>query len=70
MEPFLERIAPGCYVRVGIGDRDGKPIYRVAEVTAVKDGYESPITETPPYLHPTPNLPPPYPHHDPTMTQP
>ena len=38
-EPFFERAVVGCFVRVGIGQSDQKPIYRVAEVIGVKDGF-------------------------------
>eukprot|EP00967_Tisochrysis_lutea_P006933 scaffold8288_cov30-Tisochrysis_lutea.AAC.3 len=32
LEPFFDRVVPGCYVRIGIGDQGGRPLYRVAEV--------------------------------------
>ena len=38
-EPFFERVLPGCFVRIGIGNKDGRPIYRVAEIVQVKDNY-------------------------------
>ena len=38
-EPFFETVLPGCFVRVGIGQHDQCPIYRVAEVTGVKEGF-------------------------------
>ncbi|XP_012277263.1 RNA polymerase-associated protein Rtf1 [Orussus abietinus] len=33
--PFFERIVQGCFVRIGIGNNNGKPVYRVAEVSGV-----------------------------------
>ncbi|CAH1966360.1 unnamed protein product [Acanthoscelides obtectus] len=33
--PFFDRIAMGCYVKVGIGQHDNVPVYRVAEVIGV-----------------------------------
>ena len=38
-EPFFETVLPGCFVRVGIGQHEQCPIYRVAEVTGVKEGF-------------------------------
>jgi len=38
-EPFFERVLPGCFVRIGIGNKDGLPIYRVAEIVQVKDNF-------------------------------
>jgi RNA polymerase-associated protein RTF1 len=39
-EPFFETCLPGCFVRVGIGkSQEGQPMYRVAEVVGVKDGF-------------------------------
>ena len=40
-EPFFEAAAVGCFVRIGIGATgpDQLPQYRVAEITAVKDGF-------------------------------
>jgi len=32
LEPFFDRVVPGCYVRIGIGQQNGRPTYRVAEV--------------------------------------
>lgn len=32
-------MVPGCFVRIGIGDQQGRPIYRVAEIVGVKDGF-------------------------------
>ncbi|CAG9818472.1 unnamed protein product [Phaedon cochleariae] len=33
--PFFDRIAKGCYVKVGIGQHNNMPVYRVAEVVGV-----------------------------------
>ncbi|CAH1105776.1 unnamed protein product [Psylliodes chrysocephalus] len=33
--PFFDRIAKGCFVRVGIGQHNNAPVYRVAEVIGV-----------------------------------
>lgn len=33
--PFFLRVVTGCFVRMGIGNHDGRPIYRVAEVIDV-----------------------------------
>lgn len=33
--PFFERIAQGCFVRIGIGNNNGRPVYRVAEISGV-----------------------------------
>ncbi|PSN44686.1 hypothetical protein C0J52_15640 [Blattella germanica] len=33
--PFFERVVRGCYVRIGIGNNNGKPVYRVCEVSGV-----------------------------------
>ncbi|XP_014206149.1 RNA polymerase-associated protein RTF1 homolog [Copidosoma floridanum] len=33
--PFFERVAQGCYVRIGIGNNNGRPVYRVAEIVGV-----------------------------------
>ncbi|CAG9864528.1 unnamed protein product [Phyllotreta striolata] len=33
--PFFERIAVGCFVRVGIGQHNNAPVYRAAEVIGV-----------------------------------
>ncbi|KAF5288052.1 hypothetical protein FQR65_LT12102 [Abscondita terminalis] len=33
--PFFERIARGCFIKVGIGQNNSQPVYRVAEVTGV-----------------------------------
>ncbi|GFG29822.1 hypothetical protein Cfor_00245 [Coptotermes formosanus] len=30
--PFFDRVVKGCFVRVGIGSHNGKPVYRVCEV--------------------------------------
>ena len=27
--PFFEDVIKGCFVRVGIGNHDGRPVYRV-----------------------------------------
>ncbi|CAG9771100.1 unnamed protein product [Ceutorhynchus assimilis] len=33
--PFFDRIAKGCYIRIGIGQHNGSAVYRAAEVIAV-----------------------------------
>ncbi|XP_065567291.1 RNA polymerase-associated protein RTF1 homolog [Artemia franciscana] len=33
--PFLEKVACGCFVRIGIGQNSGKSVYRVAEIVGV-----------------------------------
>lgn len=33
--PFFSKTAVGCFVRIGIGNSNGKPVYRVAEITGV-----------------------------------
>ncbi|XP_057323155.1 RNA polymerase-associated protein Rtf1 [Microplitis mediator] len=33
--PFFDRVVRGCFVRIGIGNNNGKPVYRVAEVSGV-----------------------------------
>lgn len=33
--PFFAKTAVGCFVRIGIGSHNGKPVYRVAQVTDV-----------------------------------
>ena len=35
--PFFNRVAIGCFVRIGIGNNNGsgKPVYRVAEISGV-----------------------------------
>ncbi|XP_064623065.1 RNA polymerase-associated protein RTF1 homolog isoform X2 [Lineus longissimus] len=33
--PFFGRTVSGCYVRIGIGNHEGRPIYRVAEIVGV-----------------------------------
>ncbi|GLG94680.1 RNA polymerase-associated protein Rtf1 [Gryllus bimaculatus] len=33
--PFFERVVTGCFVRIGIGNNNGKPVYRVCEVAGV-----------------------------------
>ena len=38
-EPFFESVVPGCFVRIGIGTHEGRPMYRVAEIVGVKDGF-------------------------------
>eukprot|EP00116_Pleurobrachia_bachei_P001986 sb/3462248/ len=35
--PFFKNICCGCYIRIGIGDKMGKKIYRVAEIFDVVD---------------------------------
>ncbi|EOD40106.1 hypothetical protein EMIHUDRAFT_222940 [Emiliania huxleyi CCMP1516] len=41
LEPFFERVLPGCLVRIGIGQQSsGRPVYKVAEVLGVKDGFK------------------------------
>lgn len=29
--PFFGKIIAGCFVRVGIGNHDGRPVYRVKD---------------------------------------
>lgn len=36
-EPYFSEVAKGCFVRVGIGQHEGKPVYRVAEIIAVNE---------------------------------
>ena len=31
--PFFEDVIKGCFVRVGIGNHEGRPVYRVTMVT-------------------------------------
>ncbi|XP_014253424.1 RNA polymerase-associated protein RTF1 homolog [Cimex lectularius] len=33
--PFFQKVVHGCFVRIGIGNHNGKPVYRVAEVSDV-----------------------------------
>ena len=33
--PFFDRLVVGCYVRVGIGNHNGRSVYRVAEIMGV-----------------------------------
>lgn len=33
--PFFDRIAKGCFVKIGIGQHNNMPVYRVAEVIGV-----------------------------------
>ncbi|CAH2217224.1 jg22441, partial [Pararge aegeria aegeria] len=33
--PFFSRVVQGCYVRIGIGNNNGNPVYRVAEIIDV-----------------------------------
>ncbi|XP_034948817.1 RNA polymerase-associated protein Rtf1 [Chelonus insularis] len=33
--PFFDRIVRGCFVRIGIGNNNGRPVYRVAEISGV-----------------------------------
>uniref|UniRef100_A0A4W3GVS4 RNA polymerase-associated protein RTF1 homolog n=1 Tax=Callorhinchus milii TaxID=7868 RepID=A0A4W3GVS4_CALMI len=33
--PFFSKTVVGCFVRIGIGNSKGKPVYRVAEITGV-----------------------------------
>uniref|UniRef100_A0A1B6LL48 Plus3 domain-containing protein n=2 Tax=Graphocephala atropunctata TaxID=36148 RepID=A0A1B6LL48_9HEMI len=33
--PFFNRVVEGCFVRIGIGNHNGKPVYRVAEISGV-----------------------------------
>lgn len=35
--PFFDRIAKGCFVKVGIGQHNNTPVYRVAEVIGVHE---------------------------------
>ena len=30
--PFFDRVVKGCFVRVGIGSHNGKPVYRVSSI--------------------------------------
>mmetsp|Transcript_52103 Transcript_52103/g.86375 ORF Transcript_52103/g.86375 Transcript_52103/m.86375 type:complete len:562 (-) Transcript_52103:524-2209(-) len=39
VEPFFDKVVCGCFVRIGIGKNDDRPIYRVAEIVSVKDGF-------------------------------
>ncbi|KAG8272089.1 RNA polymerase-associated protein rtf1 [Homalodisca vitripennis] len=33
--PIFNRVVEGCFVRIGIGNHNGKPVYRVAEISGV-----------------------------------
>eukprot|EP00058_Branchiostoma_floridae_P003719 XP_002589207.1 hypothetical protein BRAFLDRAFT_120771 [Branchiostoma floridae] len=33
--PFFKKAVAGCYVRIGIGNHNGKPVYRIAEIIDV-----------------------------------
>lgn len=33
--PFFDRIARGCFIKVGIGQHNNTPVYRVAEIVGV-----------------------------------
>ncbi|XP_066994657.2 RNA polymerase-associated protein Rtf1 [Anabrus simplex] len=33
--PFFNRVVTGCFVRIGIGSNNGKPVYRVCEISGV-----------------------------------
>uniref|UniRef100_A0A0V0G5C4 Putative rna polymerase-associated protein rtf1 n=1 Tax=Triatoma dimidiata TaxID=72491 RepID=A0A0V0G5C4_TRIDM len=33
--PFFSRVVQGCFVRIGIGNHNGKPVYRVAQISDV-----------------------------------
>lgn len=33
--PFFDRIAKGCFIRIGIGQNNGTSVYRAAEVMGV-----------------------------------
>ncbi|KAJ8680449.1 hypothetical protein QAD02_016236 [Eretmocerus hayati] len=33
--PFFERVARGCFVRIGIGNNNGRPVYRIAQINGV-----------------------------------
>lgn len=33
--PFFDRIAKGCFIKVGIGQHNNQPVYRVAEIIGV-----------------------------------
>ncbi|XP_012554702.1 RNA polymerase-associated protein RTF1 homolog isoform X1 [Hydra vulgaris] len=35
--PFFPRVVTGCFVRMGIGNHDGKPVYRVGEIIGVTE---------------------------------
>ena len=30
--PFFDRVVKGCFVRVGIGSHNGRPVYRVSSI--------------------------------------
>jgi hypothetical protein len=32
--PFFDRVVKGCFVRVGIGSHNGKPVYRVSSISS------------------------------------
>jgi hypothetical protein len=32
--PFFDRVVKGCFVRVGIGSHNGRPVYRVSSISA------------------------------------
>ena len=38
-EPFFDTVVVGCFVRINVGEKAGIPVYRVAEVVGVKDGF-------------------------------
>ena len=38
-EPYFERALVGSLVRINIGNRDGNPVYRVAQIVGVKGGF-------------------------------
>uniref|UniRef100_A0A7S3AQ33 Plus3 domain-containing protein n=1 Tax=Haptolina ericina TaxID=156174 RepID=A0A7S3AQ33_9EUKA len=38
-EPYFETALIGSFVRIGIGNREGRPMYRVAEIVGVKDNF-------------------------------
>uniref|UniRef100_A0ABD2WN22 Plus3 domain-containing protein n=1 Tax=Trichogramma kaykai TaxID=54128 RepID=A0ABD2WN22_9HYME len=33
--PFFDKVVQGCFVRIGIGNNNGRPVYRVAEISGV-----------------------------------
>jgi RNA polymerase-associated protein RTF1 len=33
--PFFKKVVAGCFVRIGIGNHEGRPVYRVAEIVDV-----------------------------------
>eukprot|EP01118_Nematostelium_gracile_P002358 TRINITY_DN1258_c0_g1_i4.p1 TRINITY_DN1258_c0_g1~~TRINITY_DN1258_c0_g1_i4.p1 ORF type:complete len:429 (-),score=144.81 TRINITY_DN1258_c0_g1_i4:49-1266(-) len=37
-EPYFDEIAIGCFVRIGIGFNEDRPVYRVAQISSIHDG--------------------------------